>query len=289
MDDTEANQAGGIEVTPEEIEATLNPQDGAETEEISEDDADELDKLAGLEPETGEPDAVDVEYDGKTYKLPPELKDALLRQSDYTKKTMALANERKAFEAERSQMEEVSRISQEGRVALVNAAALRMQLKDLEDTPIDGLTLEQRNSLILQHQMLEKQVLSLEEQVKQAEAKERDMRSQQFAKARETVVSETAKHIANFNDQRRTELEAFAVTLGATPEFVQQIVDPLVYKTLHLADIGQKFIDRQRKAKNVTDAQQAQPAAQVSGKARGAKDPSKFSPAEMAKHLGYAS
>ena len=48
-----------------------------------------------------EPDEVEVDYNGKSYCLPPELKDALLRQADYTRKTQELAEGRRALEAAR--------------------------------------------------------------------------------------------------------------------------------------------------------------------------------------------
>jgi hypothetical protein len=48
------------------------------------------------------PDEVEVTYNGKTYSLPPELRDALLRHADYTRKTQDLAGQRRAFEAERA-------------------------------------------------------------------------------------------------------------------------------------------------------------------------------------------
>src|SRR5690349_6465638 len=50
--------------------------------------------------ESGAPEEVEVEYEGKTYCLPVELKDALLRQADYTRKTQDVAKARKALEAE---------------------------------------------------------------------------------------------------------------------------------------------------------------------------------------------
>jgi hypothetical protein len=285
--ETEANPASGDEVTLEEAQAALNPEVGAEAEAQSSEEADELDKLAGLEPEEGEPGAVDVEYEGKTYKLPPELKDAVLRQADYTKKTMSLAEERKAVEAAKAHVEEIASYSQESRTSFVQAAALRMQLESLLNTPVDGLRSDQLTALRLDVADMERQIEALESTGKQAVDKERSARSQQIAKARAEVVTEAAKIIPNFNDQRRTELESVAVSLGASPDFVQQITDPLVYKTLHFADIGMKFVERQRKAKTVADAQQAQPAEQIAGKARAAKNPAQMSPAEMAKHLGY--
>jgi hypothetical protein len=55
-----------------------------------------------LDDQTDAPDEVEVEYEGKTYCLPPELRDALLRQADYTRKTQEVAQARKALEAEKA-------------------------------------------------------------------------------------------------------------------------------------------------------------------------------------------
>jgi hypothetical protein len=46
-----------------------------------------------------EPEQVEVEYDGKTYLLPLELKDALLRQADYTRKAQEVAESRRRLQA----------------------------------------------------------------------------------------------------------------------------------------------------------------------------------------------
>lgn len=290
MDDTEANQASGDEVTLEQAQAVLQPEDGADEDQQDENQADgeddELAELAGAEA-PGETDPVEIEYEGKTYKLPPELKDALLRQSDYTKKTMSLSDERKAFEAVKTQFDEVTNLTQESRASLVRAAALRLQHDALLNVSIEGLSQEQINGLRLDAQDLERRILEEEAKGKQAEDKARETRSQQYAKARAEIVTETAKILPNFTDQRRQELESVAISLGASPDFVQQITDPLVFKTLHFADIGMKFAERQKKAKTLEAAQQAKPAEQVSGKAKSGKRPSEMSPAEMAAHLGY--
>ena len=54
-----------------------------------------------LPDQTDPPDEVEVEYEGQTYTVPAALKDALLRQCDYTRKTQEVAEGRKALEAER--------------------------------------------------------------------------------------------------------------------------------------------------------------------------------------------
>lgn len=50
------------------------------------------------EAEEGEDEFDEIDLDGKTYRVPKELKDAHLRHKDYTQKTMALAEQRKAAE-----------------------------------------------------------------------------------------------------------------------------------------------------------------------------------------------
>lgn len=42
----------------------------------------------------------EIELDGETYRVPPKLKDAVLRQSDYTQKTQQVAEIRRAVEAQ---------------------------------------------------------------------------------------------------------------------------------------------------------------------------------------------
>lgn len=44
-----------------------------------------------------EPAEVEIDYEGSKYRLPKELKDAFLRQQDYTKKTMELAEQKKTL------------------------------------------------------------------------------------------------------------------------------------------------------------------------------------------------
>ena len=59
-----------------------------------------------LEPESPEEELEEeldeTEFEGKKYRVPKELKDALLRQADYTRKTQEVAEIRRAAESERA-------------------------------------------------------------------------------------------------------------------------------------------------------------------------------------------
>lgn len=282
--DTEANLAPEVvdipntEPTAPETEAN-DAEGGVETTE-----QDELDQLVAL-PE-GEPEEVEVEYEGKAYKLPPELKDALLRQQDYTKKTMDVAEQRRSIEARAKQLETFETLSKERVTAFQNVAKLQAQIQQIEAIPLDGLTQEQINGFRLDLNNLQSEVARWENYQQQVAQREQQERSQQFAKAREQAIAQAATRIPNFTNERRAALESLAVEMGATPDDVQNIADPTVYEVLHYADIGRKFVERQRKAATMKAAGQAPPATQLGGKTSNAKNPEQMSPAEMAKFLG---
>lgn len=90
------------------IEQVLGPSE-PEQEPRQESELDEVEETeeaaASDEAEADEPaeeEFVDIEFDGKVYAVPPELKEAFARQSDYTQKTQALAAERKETEVLRA-------------------------------------------------------------------------------------------------------------------------------------------------------------------------------------------
>ena len=74
-------------------EASQQSQD-QDNEEINPEDT----KTEETETEETSTDFVSVEYDGTEYDVPPVLKDAFMRQSDYTQKTQSLAEKRKEVE-----------------------------------------------------------------------------------------------------------------------------------------------------------------------------------------------
>jgi len=87
------------------------PEAEAATAEVSTDQDDPDREAAGDDEGEGEPadpdaegqagdDTEEVEYEGAKYTVPKPLKDALLRQADYTQKTQALAEAKRAFDAE---------------------------------------------------------------------------------------------------------------------------------------------------------------------------------------------
>jgi hypothetical protein len=288
--ESEANPAAeALEVSDKDAQTLVKGAEDAEAPEPytpPEEEPDELDKLVAPEAAEGETEEIEeVEYEGKQYKLPKELKDALLRQSDYTKKTMTLAEERKAVEAQREQIETFRNLSNERMEAVQNTALIKREIEQIENTPVQGLTQEQITRAEVRLTTLRQQLGQWEAYGQQAALKEKEVRDQQFAKDRERALSEAAKAIPNFNDDRRNQIAELIAGEGGDPKEIDSIADPVVWKILHLADIGKRFTERQRKAAQIKAASATQPAPEVGGKSSNRKAPGEMSPGEMDKFL----
>lgn len=283
-EELEANPAPGDEVTPA-LQEAAEPDTGAEVETDGETEGDEDDDLAKLAAgEPGDAGPVEIEYDGKKFTVDPALKDAFLRHQDYTKKTMEIAEKGRAIEAVKAQLEEVANVSEERLGTFAKAQALKMQLAALEETVIEGLPQDKVNALELDHIRLTRAIAEVENHGKELANRERAARDQLTAKARETAFTEAAKKIPNL-ESRRAQISEFLASMGEDPDGVIQTIDnPAVWQVLHYADIGQRFIERQRKAQNIKASQGVNPAEVIGGKRAGAvKDPNKMSPEEYHK------
>lgn len=251
-------------------------------------DLDALTKEALGEADASPEEEIEVEYEGEKRKLPPKWRDAFLRDQDYRRKTMDLAEQRKAFEAER---EETAKLATQDKAvfqANVRLAVLDRDIRNLETTDTTGWTQEQiaRGSAALQAMRAEQAQIS--NTLQGHYANQQRASSETFAKLRSQAVAEAGARIPNFTEQRRAELESVAVAAGVDKSlFETSVVTAAEYEILHYADIGKKFIERQRKAATMKAAQAGKPASTLGGGAAGGKSPDDMSPAEMAKHLGY--
>lgn len=278
---TAANPADAPEATPvnDDIVDLDAPQE-AQTPAEGGDQTPEPDSIEALTKEAlgseeiASPDElVEVEYDGQKYKVPAPLKEGVLRQADYTRKTMDLAEQRKAFETEREAIKQTATRTQEEFAAHVQLAKLQDHVQRLEQMDISGMSQEQINAARLDLQDATRRRDGLVSALQRHEAQKAHAESDRIAKLREDCLAAVAKDLPNFNDARRTELDTLAVKVGASPEEVASITEPYAYKLLHYADIGLKFIERQRKAAHMKAAQAGNPATKVEGAGGGSKPP----------------
>lgn len=292
VDDGVVTLANPAETTPASTEA--NTPAGGES-----DDFEALTKEALGETEAI-PEFVEIEVDGRKYKvasaddqpLDPDVKPGILRDADYRKKTMTLSEERKAFQQEREAY--TARANLEGQAALraQNLAALDAEIREYSQISIaalkqQGWTDDQIRQAQTELEQRARQRDDLARQVDSDLSKLRETEEGQFREAREKARKEAQLANKALTPERIDELEQFAIGEGVSEQDAKSITDPVAYKLLHLAKVGQQFIERQTRAAQLKAAAQGAPATTLGGKAAGGKSPGEMDPGEMAKLLGY--
>lgn len=181
-----------------------------------------------------EPEFAEVEYDGKQYKLPPELKDALLRQQDYTRKTQEVAEIRKQAEAT---LQAVSAVTQEERQAQVQLGIIDAQIADYNS--IDWDTWEQTdpqsaNRAWRQFQQLQMQRQGAVQSYTQAQQQRAFLEQQETAKRLEQGAAEVRAKIPDWSpDKARALVDFGQQAYGLTQAELSAIDDPRMIIALH--------------------------------------------------------
>lgn len=208
-------------------------EEGAEVEE-AEEEADEI-------PEGTEGEFVEVEFDGKLYEVPNELKDALLRQSDYTSKTQEVASQRKeveviqgqllqhrqAFEFAESIRDDVLKVEQLEATANQYHQYLRDNIDNLSSTDIEKLRMG------IEDTRRERDDLGRALQYKQQEFQQAQQQSVQELLNKGTEVLRSK--IPGWGGDQQRQVRDYALSLGWSEAEISTVTDPRQVEVLYKA------------------------------------------------------
>lgn len=195
------------------------------------------------QPETEEkteptlPEAVDVEYEGKQYKVAPELKEALLRQSDYTKKTQEAAEARKTAEVLMQQASQLAELQKAQSKQLGQLASLDDKIAQYEKVDWNQLTAQdaaeaQRHFIAFQTAKDQRQKLIGE--LNEAQEKQRSAAMTAHAARLEEGQKALQRDIKGWNAELGQKLSTFGMkTYGFTAEEAASVIDPRTVRLLH--------------------------------------------------------
>lgn len=187
------------------------------------------------ESEAAAPEFVETEFNGKTYQVPPELKDALMAQSDYTRKTTEVAEQRKAieqkelafkaYEAERKFNEAVK--DDIGRMQEIDFA-----IKQWKSIDVAGMTSEQLWQIKTQVDNLKEEREGLGRNVN---SKWNKHQQEQIALAQEAMSKAqdaVAKSIKGWGPEAKAAMREYAINEGYTAAEIDTLADPRMVKTI---------------------------------------------------------
>jgi len=277
MNDTENNLP--------EAELSQPALDQAQPEIGSDPTADQSDNTdgdtQGVDPEVFE----EVEYEGKKYALPPELKDAILRQADYTRKTQELAQTRQ--QAEQTFAQQQARIEAERAniqaVARLTALDERLQ----QYAGVDWDSLSQSNGELAQREFMKYQQLKdsrqqFVAQIQQHEGQRAMQEQQETARQLQDANEALSREIKGWSPDYAQSLREVAKSLGAKEEQLNGIREPWIVKALHAQKV---LAEMTKKAGAAAPAVAAKPVRTISGgNAKATVDPDKMSIEDWMRH-----
>jgi hypothetical protein len=215
----------------------------------------------------GEEDLEDYEFEGKKLSIPKSARDILdkgvMRQADYTRKTQGLADDRRAYEAEKasndalfedkvkvremqSQIAALDEAINQGHANFQNIDWAALKTLPDGDMRLQQAQIELRNLENARHRIAEQQTKLKGEMDDKTKASGL-VQQQATAKLIEQREAALAKDIPGWT-KLRPEVEAFAVKNGVTKAELDATPDPRILKMLYFAKLGQEAQQRGRSA-----------------------------------------
>lgn len=258
--------------------------EASEEEAESEEEGDETDENEETEDEDDEQqgatldDDTDVDVDGRAVKL-RELRDGYLRQSDYTRKTQALAEERKSFEGQKAEAER-ARGAYIERLQMVDQ--FLQKSKPYDDETLDKLAEEdpaKYTRAVRENDKHQAALGAIQGEMKHAF----EERQKEFVEARRKAAEEGRQKLPEIIPEWRNpevmkretgEVAQYLKSLGRSDDEIAGITDPVIVAIVRDAMLyrkGQKAkADLPKKKAKPTPKQ---PPKTKTAKANAAKDP----------------
>lgn len=272
-------------------------QQEVENEATNINEADAANEGDDPESQASEPEFDDVEIDGKTYRVPKEIAPHVMKNQDYTQKTQALAEQRRAWEAQtaeyRQTMQREAEIFESLKTDEAQRIGIEERLTALRNVNVNALHPSDQLRYTNEIQQLQWAHGDL---MRNLEAKRGDLeaeREQSFANLWGQTMEALSKpdeklgwH-GRYDEPTQLGLVKFLqeAGLGDTRRIRETLAEPLGAKIVNLAKIGLATIQKQQQALSAKPKPlEAKPVPTVSGaKAKGSVDMDKLSPEEWVK------
>jgi hypothetical protein len=237
--------------------ATIPEDNGDEALELEAEGGDE-------QPEVEDP-LDDVEYNGKQYKLPKELKEALLRQEDYTRKTQDVANQRRQVEQmiqAKAQEFQLQQQTIQGQAYLISVDQQLAQYNGVDwqrlsvEDPAEASRLYIARGQLAEHrQQVAAKVAQEQQALMHVQQQELYQRMQEGAQVLSRDIPGWSPEVG------KALIEYGARSFGFEPAELQGVDDPRAVKVLHKAYL----YDQMMAKKDAKPQPQAKPVTTVKG------------------------
>jgi hypothetical protein len=182
-----------------------------------------------------QPEFVEHEYEGKVYQVPPELKEALLRQSDYTRKTTEVAERQRALEQKELQVkafEAEKQFRDSAQEDIVQMQEIDFQIKQWKSVDVTGMTSEQMWQLKMKVDDLKEQREKLSHGINAKWQNFQNERNKLVAEAKAKAEEHVSKSIKGWGSEAKQAIRDYATSKGFTSAELEGLGDPRVVEVL---------------------------------------------------------
>lgn len=189
-------------------------------------------EATGQEPTPTQPEEVEVEIEGDRYLIPRKIADRFIHHADYTRKTMDLAEMRRATAAEREVLL-LDRAFAESTTEVRNEASmLDAQIAQYRRVDWEALDSEQLLKARARLDSLKERRAEIEATIK-AERRKFDEKLQSItAEAQAAGLKYIEQHLPKFDQAAKQSLFSYGIAEGYTREEMGKLMDPRLVVTM---------------------------------------------------------
>lgn len=241
----DAPDADGIDAAAEAFAAMGQPDQQAQPEQNQAEPDPEPEGESDTEADEAEPEAeepteelAEVEYEGKTYKVPPELEKALLRQSDYSRKMNEASATEKAYKARLETLEGIEQVAEKRAEVLAEIKQIDEQIKRYEGVNwAEAKQQDPAGAALAAVELLQLQQARqrAEMAAKDADGELRQSRTKVTLEQIEARNKVLDKELPGWNGEVGLKLTAYADSKGIPPQKLATITDASMLVALNKA------------------------------------------------------
>lgn len=228
-----------------------NQETGVSLDDVSDllDEEEQLDDVVDestaedLPEEEQQPDAKEeeddgelIEIEGKSYKVPKELKDMVLMHKDYTQKTQAVAEQRRAVEERAQALEQRERLlgdSFEKAVEFREAQNKLAQFEALDWNALVDADPAQAQKLTIAYQQLQREAQAKYAELQQSQSQVQQLTEHQRQQMLAEAEQELRARLPDFGPQVAEQIRQAALEYGIKPDELDNLVDARHVHILH--------------------------------------------------------
>lgn len=247
-----------MEDTDNSISSEQNEIDESESEALNDDLEEDESETDESDEETDASDnEEEVDYEGKKYKVPKELKEALLRQADYTRKTQEIAEARRVLQMQQASVLEEQTFQQAAIPHLAKMAALDDSINQYAQVDWQSLITndpQEAQRHWFTYQQMKDQRQTMQGQLAQMQALFQQRTSEAMSVLLERGAAELQRDIPNFTEVAPKMIDYANKSYGISRQEIEAVTDPRYLKVLHKA-----YLYDQLHAKPSGEKQKPQP------------------------------